>query len=261
MTPPAAGDGADEVTGSEGSEGSDRGHEPDGAEEDRALLAEFRAGDPDAFGRLFTRHRDRLWAVALRTTGNPEDAADALQEAMISAYRNAASFRGDARVTTWLHRIVVNAALDRLRRNKVRAADPLPDDLEEHARRGAVLATGEADTSGDPEASAVANDRRTRLLAALEELPADQRTAIVLVDMEGYPVEEAARILDCPTGTVKSRCARGRARLVRLLRPAEPAPPPPGPPGGTPPAAAASDPPGPLESPPPSRRRRGGAPA
>ena len=182
---------------------------------DVALLEAHRDGDPDAFGVLFTRHRDRLWAVALRTTGNPEDAADALQEAMISAFRRADSFRGDALVTTWLHRIVVNACLDRLRRNKVRAAQPLPDDLEEYAGRGAVLA---ADDAAGPEDQAVLADRRGAVLAALDRLPAEQKVAVVLVDLEGYPVEEVARMLSCPSGTVKSRCARGRARLAVLLR-------------------------------------------
>lgn len=184
--------------------------------DDIALLEAHRDGDPDAFGVLFTRHRDRLWAVALRTTGNPEDAADALQEAMISAFKRADSFRGDALVTTWLHRIVVNACLDRLRRNKVRLAQPLPDDLEEYAGRGAVLAAG--GDAADPEAQAVLTDRRGAVLAALDQLPPDQKAAVVLVDLEGYPVEEVARMLDCPSGTVKSRCARGRARLANLLR-------------------------------------------
>jgi len=183
---------------------------------DAELLDAHRSGDPDAFGVLFTRHRDRLWAVSLRTAGNPEDAADALQEAMISAYRRAADFRGDALVTTWLHRIVVNACLDRLRRNKVRSAQPLPDDLEEYAGRGAVLAA--PDDRADPEASAMRTDRRRVLLAALEQLSPEQKAAVVLVDVEGYPVEEVARMLECPTGTVKSRCARGRARLAGLLR-------------------------------------------
>ena len=87
---------------------------------DADLLSRHVGGDPDAFGLLFGRHRDRLWAVAIRKLGDPEEAADALQDAMISAFRRAASFRGDSAVTTWLHRIVVNAALDRLRRKSAR---------------------------------------------------------------------------------------------------------------------------------------------
>jgi RNA polymerase sigma-70 factor (ECF subfamily) len=188
---------------------------PDGERDDAALLEAHVGGDPEAFGELFARHRDRLWAVSLRTTGNPEDAADALQDALISAFRRAESFRGDSAVTTWLHRIVVNACLDRLRRAKVRVADALPDDLEEHANRGTVLASPGA--AADPEAQALAADRRRRVLAALEELPPDQKAALVLVDMEGYPVQEAGEILDVPSGTIKSRCARGRARLAVLL--------------------------------------------
>jgi RNA polymerase sigma-70 factor (ECF subfamily) len=183
--------------------------EPD----DRGLVAAHLAGDPDAFGALFARHRDRLWAVALRTTGDPEEAADALQDALVAAFRRADSYRGDAAVTTWLHRIVVNACLDRLRRRKVRLADPLPDDVDERADRGSVAT---ADTL-DPADVATDHERRAQVMAALETLPPEQRAALVLVDMEGYSVEETAAILDCAPGTVKSRCARGRARLVPLL--------------------------------------------
>ena len=189
---------------------------------DADLLAAHVAGDPDAFGVLFRRHRDRLWAVALRTTGDREEAADALQEAMVAAFRRAASFRGEAQVTTWLHRIVVNACLNRLRRNRTRAARPLPDDLEEYAARGAV--TGQPDSGGagvDPEARVLGAERRELVLRALAQLPVEQRAALVLVDMEGLPVEEAARVLDCPAGTVKSRCSRGRARLAGLLAAAD----------------------------------------
>ena len=206
--------------------GGDGGpEEPD----DLALLDAHRAGDPDAFGELFRRHRDRLWAVALRTTGNREDAADALQDALVSAFRRADSFRGESAVTTWLHRVVVNACLDRLRRRKVRAADSLPDDLEEYSRRGAVLSAegaGDRSHSGSgaepgwgsgPEAHVLAAERRERVRAALEQLPPDQRAALVLVDLEGYPVAEAAAVLEVPVGTVKSRCARGRSRLAVLL--------------------------------------------
>lgn len=181
--------------------------------DDRALLAAHVAGDPEAFGTLFHRHRDRLWAVALRTTGDPEEAADALQDALVAAFRRAESFRGDAAVTTWLHRIVVNACLDRLRRRRVRLADPLPDDLDDNADRGSAMT---ADVV-DPADVAVDHERRDAVLAALDTLPAEQRAALVLVDMEGYSVEETAAMLECAPGTVKSRCSRGRARLLPLL--------------------------------------------
>ncbi len=185
--------------------------EPD----DHVLLAAHVAGDPTAFGTLFTRHRDRLWAVALRTTGDPEEAADALQDAMVSAFRRAESFRGEAAVTTWLHRIVVNACLDRLRRRQVRSAAALPEDVEVHTRTDPT-APGAA-APEDPAEAAVRTDRGRRIMAALAQLPVDQRAALVLVDMEGYSVEEAAAVLEVAPGTVKSRCSRGRARLVPLL--------------------------------------------
>jgi len=181
--------------------------------DDKALLAAHVDGDPAAFGVLFSRHRDRMWAVALRTTGDPEDAADALQEALIAAFRRAASYRGEAAVTTWLHRIVVNACLDRIRRRKVRMADPLPDDVDEYAGRGSTLTAA----PDDPEEAALGSERRAAVLAALETLPSDQRAALVLVDMEGYSIDEAAEILDCASGTIKSRCSRGRAKLLPLL--------------------------------------------
>lgn len=183
---------------------------------DADLLAAHVAGDPDAFATLFTRHRDRLWAVALRTMGNPHDAADGLQDGLVAAYRRAGSFRGEAAVTTWLHRVVVNACLDRLRAAKVRRAEALPDDLDDHRDRGSSYTS--TSTTEDPEETAIRDDRRRALLDTLATLPAEQRAALVLVDMEGYPVAEVALMLECAEGTVKSRCARGRERLARLLR-------------------------------------------
>jgi RNA polymerase sigma-70 factor (ECF subfamily) len=181
---------------------------------DADLLRAHVEGDPDAFAELFRRHRDRLWAVALRTTGNPEDAADGLQDGMIAAFRRAGSFRGEAAVTTWLHRVVVNACLDRIRAAKVRRAEALPDDLEEYGGRGSLVTQ---DGTHDPADLSVAAERQRRVLAALATLPAAQRAALVLVDMEGYPVHEVAEMLGCAEGTVKSRCFRGRARLAELL--------------------------------------------
>ena len=185
--------------------------------DDATLLHRHVEGDPAAFGVLFARHRDRLWAVALRTCGNPDDAADGLQDGMVAAFRRAGSFRGDAAVTTWLHRVVVNACLDRLRRSKVRATEPLPDDLEERAGRGSLV-TGATSGASDPVEAAEGAERRRAVLGALAALTPEQRAALVLVDMEGYSVDEAAALLEVPAGTVKSRCSRGRARLAPLLR-------------------------------------------
>lgn len=184
--------------------------------DDAALLAAHVAGDPDAFAELVARHRDRLWAVALRTTGHPEDAADGLQDGLVAAYRRAGSFRGEAAVTTWLHRVVVNACLDRLRAARSRRAEPLPDDLEEYGARGGVVAE---DESADPAESSIAAERRRLVLAALADLPVAQRAALVLVDLEGLSIAEAAAVLDCKQGTVKSRCSRGRSALAHALRP------------------------------------------
>jgi RNA polymerase sigma-70 factor (ECF subfamily) len=178
-----------------------------GPEGDRALLAAHVAGDPDAFGELVRRHRDRLWAVALRTTSDPEDASDALQDAVISAYRNAGSFRGESAVTTWLHRVVVNACLDRMRRRKVRPTVPLPEEDGDTGHRGLA----------DPRDDLDRLELRLEIDRALAALPLDQRAAIVLVDVEGLPVADAALVLGVPEGTVKSRCSRGRARLAVSL--------------------------------------------
>ncbi|MER5612625.1 RNA polymerase sigma factor SigM [Streptomyces sp. NPDC002215] len=182
--------------------------EPSEPLSDSDLLARHVAGDPDAFGELVRRHRDRLWAVAIRTLGDREEAADAVQDALVSAFRAAHTFRGQSAVTTWLHRITVNACLDRVRKAATRRTAPV-DDTERFEQ---LLEPHES-----AEAPAERQDLHRELLAALATLPAEQRAALVLVDMQGYPVAEAARILDVPTGTVKSRCARGRARLAPLL--------------------------------------------
>ncbi|MER7755976.1 RNA polymerase sigma factor SigM [Kitasatospora sp. NPDC097643] len=179
-------------------------------DDDATLLARHVAGDPDAFGLLVNRHRDRLWAVALRTLGDREEAADALQDALVSAFRAAPGFQGRSAVTTWLHRIVVNACLDRARRSATRRTTPLDEDPQ---RLDTLV--GAAEPADSP---VVRAELHREVTAALAELPADQRAALVLVDMQGYPVAEAAELLGVPVGTVKSRCARGRARLLPLVR-------------------------------------------
>ena len=165
---------------------------------DAELLAAHVAGDRYAFGELFHRHQRQLHRLARLTTRTPEDAEDALQDAMLSAHRGAGSFRHDAAVGSWLHRIVVNACLDRLRRAKAHRTVPL-EDVYPVADRTAQVET------------AIVVER------ALARLPIGQRAAIVAVDMQGYSVADTARLLGVPEGTVKSRCARARVRLAELL--------------------------------------------
>ena len=170
---------------------------------DGDLLAAHAGGDPQAFSELVRRHRDRMWAVALRTLRDPDEAADALQEAFISAFRAAGSFRGQSQVTTWLHRIVVNACLDRMRRRQARPTSPLPGEGPDEPAAG-------RDTIADRETQLAVGD-------ALAQLPPDQRATVVLVDVQGYSVTETAQLLGVAEGTVKSRCARGRTKLAVLL--------------------------------------------
>ena len=175
----------------------------EGEPSDVDLLAAHVAGDRHAFETLLSRHYDHLWHVAKRTSYTTEDAADALQEALLSAHRNAGSFRRDAAVRSWLHTIVVNACLDRIRRNKARPAVSLSADEDDEPRDA-------RDYVSEVELSLVVE-------RALAQLPPDQRTAIVAVDLEGRSTSEAAILLGVPEGTVKSRCARGRKKLAASL--------------------------------------------
>jgi RNA polymerase sigma-70 factor (ECF subfamily) len=165
---------------------------------DAELLAAHVAGDRHAFAELFQRHHRQLHRLARLTSRTHEDAEDALQDAMVSAHRGAGSFRHDAAVSSWLHRIVVNACLDRLRRNKTHLTTAL-DDVYPVADRTSQVET------------AIAVHR------ALMRLPVEQRAAVVAVDMQGYSVAETARMLGVAEGTVKSRCSRARAKLAEAL--------------------------------------------
>jgi RNA polymerase sigma-70 factor (ECF subfamily) len=167
---------------------------------DGDLLYAHIAGDRYAFEELFRRHSARLYRLARRRSHTAEDACDAVQDAMLSAHRAAGSFRHDAPVSNWLCRIVVNACRDRMRRNAIRPTVTLtPEDCPPVADR-----TGQLETA-------------LVVRQALLRLPAAQRDAVVAVDMHGYSVADAAALFGVAEGTVKSRCARGRARLAILL--------------------------------------------
>lgn len=171
---------------------------------DEELLAAHVAGDRYAFEELFHRYHSQLHRVALRRCRSREDAADALQEAMLSAHRNAPAFRQHASVRTWLHRIVVNKCHDQLR--ALRDRPTATADCE-------VYSSG-LHPSGD---TTVRIDTAIAVRRALAALSADQRAAILAVDLHGYSIAEAAHLLGIAEGTVKSRCHRGRARLAALL--------------------------------------------
>jgi RNA polymerase sigma-70 factor (ECF subfamily) len=143
---------------------------------------------------LCDRHGPRLKAVAARIAG--QDADDAVQDGCLKAFRRADSFRGDSAVTTWLHRIVTNAAFDVLRRNP--------------------LVAEAADEPGAESETAHADDRMD-LRGLWSAISKDHQAALLLVDMMGYPVAEAAEILGMPEGTLKSRAARARAALAGKL--------------------------------------------
>jgi RNA polymerase sigma-70 factor (ECF subfamily) len=170
------------------------------------------AGDVDAFNSLVDAYQDMAYTVALRTLGHAEDAADASQEAFISAYRSIGAFRGGS-FRAWLIRIVVNACYDLRRYARRRPSASLDGLVEDIGEEPWV-----DERAQDPEASALSSETRAAIERALDALPEEQRLAIVLVDMQGLTYEEAAEALDCAVGTVRSRLARGRARARDELR-------------------------------------------
>ena len=167
---------------------------------DADLLCAHAGGDRHAFAELFGRHRTQLYRLARRRSQTAEDADDAIQEAMLSVHRGAGSFRNDAAVSSWLHRIVVNACQDRLRRNVIRPTTALDDDDYVPV----------PDRAAEVETAIVVRQ-------ALMQLPVAQRAAVIAVDMHGYSVADTAALLGIAEGTVKRRCARARARLAVLL--------------------------------------------
>jgi RNA polymerase sigma-70 factor, ECF subfamily len=163
---------------------------------DEALGRRAAGGDAAAFEELVVRYQDRLYTLALRVTGSDADARDCVQEGLISAWRAMPRFRGDARFSTWMYRIVLRKAYDSIDRRR-----RTPEPVEELHAVAAVVS--EAD--------------RIDLLDALAALELDFRVVAVACDVVGMSMEEAGRLLDLPPGTVKSRLHRARARLAESL--------------------------------------------
>ena len=178
---------------------------PDDAADDDLVTA-ARAGDRRALELLLDRHADRIHAVCRRIVGDPHDALDATQEAMIAVARGITRFDGTARFTTWCYRVATNAALDELRRSRRR---PVPADPP--------------GTVADPHDGTTAVEARLDVDAALATLPEEFRVAVVLRDLCDLDYAEIATALALPPGTVRSRIARGRAALAAALGEPDPA--------------------------------------
>jgi RNA polymerase sigma factor (sigma-70 family) len=181
-------------------------------DEDTALVERARKGDDAALTELYRRHERRAYNLALRTLGDPWDAADVAQEAFIKAFRNLDSFKGEARFGTWLHRIVVNAAYDHLRRQRPEPMDTdIMDDLSGPSGAATVVASSRGGI--DPVADGLSDPLRKALMGLNEGF----RFAVVLCDLLGFPYGEAAEILGVQEGTIKSRIFRAREALAAAL--------------------------------------------
>lgn len=188
-----------------------------GVLDDAALVARLRAGDEAAFEVLVRGHGGRLLAVARRIVGNEEDARDVVQDALISALRGLPGFAGDARLTTWLHRIVVNTALMKLRTRRRRpeeSIEPLLPTFREdgHHDRGFAPWAGTAGREHETETGLIVRD-------AIQRLPESYRVVLLLRDIEGLSTEETARAVGATANAVKIRLHRARQALRALLEP------------------------------------------
>jgi RNA polymerase sigma-70 factor (ECF subfamily) len=176
---------------------------------DLILIERARSGDLDAFNDLVTLYQDSMFALVVRMVPDRDQASDAVQEAFFSAYRNLSGFRG-GNVKSWLNRICVNAAMDQQRARKRRPVQPYPEFEDESWQPP-------AGPDVDPERIAVHAERSRAIAIALTRITDDQRTAIVLYDVEGYDYGEIAEMTGVSLGTVKSRIHRGRLALRDVL--------------------------------------------
>jgi RNA polymerase sigma-70 factor (ECF subfamily) len=182
---------------------------------DQQLVQRVQAGDKAAFDLLVRKYQHRVLKLVSRFVSDAAEAEDVAQEAFIKAYRALASFRGDSAFYTWLYRIAINTAKNALVSNRRRPVDfdldlQDPEQYDRHAR------LKEGDT---PEGVLLTEEIRSVVEKAMEQLPEDLRTAIVLRELEGLSYEEIAEAMDCPVGTVRSRIFRAREAIDKKLKP------------------------------------------
>lgn len=181
---------------------------------EQELVARAKSGDADAFAQLVEANQNRIYSLALRMVGNPEDAADLAQEAFLSAWRGLERFQGEAAFSTWLYRLTSNACIDFLRKEKrKRAAGSVLylDDTEE----GATLDLPDYDA--DPHRQLEQSEVREAIANGLAELSPEHRKVLALREVSGLSYAEIADILGLEEGTVKSRISRARLALRKKL--------------------------------------------
>ena len=178
-------------------------------ETDALLVRRAASGDADAFEALVQASQHRIYALCLRMTGSPQDVQDLAQEALLRIYRSLSSFREQANFDTWAYRIATNACIDELRRRK--RSELLS--MEALQEAGHELPS----QAPCPEEAAIRRENLEELQRAILQLPADQRAAVVLRDVQGLSYEQVANALDLNLNTVKSRICRGRQRLQGIL--------------------------------------------
>ncbi len=182
-----------------------------------SLIAAAKNGDVESFNQLILVYQDMAFTVAYRLIGEPDAAADATQEAFISAFRKLHQFRGE-RFKSWLMRIVTNACYDELRRRQRRPAASLDALTDNHIDLSPGVDVQLHSAQENPEQAAQRHELSAAIQDCINALPDNQRMIAVLADVEGYPYQEVAEITDLPLGTVKSRLSRARARLRDCLR-------------------------------------------
>ena len=179
--------------------------------EEQALIASARAGDVHSFNKLVQAYQDMAYSVAYRVLGHADAAAEATQQAFLSAYRGLPAFRGGS-FKAWLLRIVTNACYDQLRLKKRRPQTSLEEVAEDPDYASALV-----DRQETPEEAVMRRDLAQAIEVAIAKLPFDQRVVLVLSDVQGFNYEEIAGITGVSLGTVKSRLSRARARLRDYL--------------------------------------------
>lgn len=180
-------------------------------EDDLIRLAQ--QGQVAAFEALVERHQARVYSLALRLTGNRDDAFDMAQEALLKAFLSLPAFRGQSSFSTWLHRITTNVCLDEMRRRGRRPLLAVEREDEDAPPRAY------ADPSPGPEAEALRREERRAIERAIAALPEEFRVPLVLRDLQGFSYEEIAELTGLPLGTVKSRIHRARLQLRDRLTP------------------------------------------